>query len=80
MKIGTNLSRKEILDLQNADFQLPQHTIISPRRLFGMEELPFDLSSYPTLQMIIQRLGQIKTSRGTRMHPQQNKPTIAHPL
>jgi hypothetical protein len=47
VKIDTNLSRKEILDLANAGFQLPQRAIISPRRLFGMEELPFDHSSYP---------------------------------
>jgi hypothetical protein len=47
VKIGTNLSRKEILDLERAGFQLPQHAIISPRRLFGMEELPSNLSSYP---------------------------------
>jgi hypothetical protein len=49
MKIGTNFSKKIILDLESADFQLPQHVVISPRRLFGMEELPFDLSSFPTL-------------------------------
>jgi hypothetical protein len=47
VKIGTNLSRKEILDLERAGFQLPQRAVISPRRLFKMEELPFDLSSYP---------------------------------
>jgi hypothetical protein len=47
VKIGTNLSRKEILDLEQAGFQLPQSAVISPRRLFGMEELPSDLSSYP---------------------------------
>jgi hypothetical protein len=47
VKIGTNLSRKEILDLERAGFQLPQHAVISPRRLFGMEELPTNLSSYP---------------------------------
>jgi hypothetical protein len=47
VKIGTNLSRKEILDLEHAGFQLPQRAVISPRRLFGMEELPSDLSSYP---------------------------------
>jgi hypothetical protein len=47
VKIGTNLSRKEILDLEQAGFQLPQRAVISPRRLFGMEELPSDLSSYP---------------------------------
>jgi hypothetical protein len=46
MNIGTNLSRKEIVDLENGGFHLPQRAIISPRRLFGMEELPFDLSSY----------------------------------
>jgi hypothetical protein len=48
VKIGTNLSKKEILDLESAGFQLPQRAVISPRRLFGMEELPFDLSSYFT--------------------------------
>jgi hypothetical protein len=47
VKIGTNLSRKEILDLEHANFQLPQRAVISPRRLFEMEEFPFDLSSYP---------------------------------
>jgi hypothetical protein len=47
VKIGTNLSRKEILDLERVGFQLPQCAVISPRRLFGMEELPSDLSSYP---------------------------------
>jgi hypothetical protein len=47
VKIGTNLSRKEILDLEQAGFQLPQRAVISPRRLFGMEELSSDLSSYP---------------------------------
>jgi hypothetical protein len=47
VKIGTNLSRKEILDLEQAGFQLSQRAVISPRRLFGMEELPSDLSSYP---------------------------------
>jgi hypothetical protein len=46
MKIGTNLSRKEILDLEYAGFQLSQRVVISPRRFFGMEELPSDLSSY----------------------------------
>jgi hypothetical protein len=47
VKIGTNISRKEILDLERVGFQLPQRTVISPKRLFGMEELPSDLSSYP---------------------------------
>jgi hypothetical protein len=49
VKIGTNLSTKEILDLENTNFQLSQRTVISPRRLFGMEELPFNLASFPTL-------------------------------
>jgi hypothetical protein len=48
VKIGTNLSKKEILDLESVGFQLPQRVVISPRRLFGMDELPFDLASFPT--------------------------------
>jgi hypothetical protein len=48
VKIGTNLSKKEILDLESAGFQLPQRAVISPRRLFRMDELPFDLASFPT--------------------------------
>jgi hypothetical protein len=48
VKIGTNLSKKEILDFESAGFQLPQHAVISPRRLFGTEELPFNLASFPT--------------------------------
>jgi hypothetical protein len=48
VKIGTNLSKKEILDLESAGFQLPQRAVISPRRLFGTEELPFSLTSFPT--------------------------------
>jgi hypothetical protein len=47
VKIGTNLSKKEILNLEYAGFQLPQRVVISPRRLFGMEELSSNLSSYP---------------------------------
>jgi hypothetical protein len=48
VKIGTNLSKKEILDFESAGFQLPQRAVISPRRLFGTEELPFNLTSFPT--------------------------------
>jgi hypothetical protein len=48
VKIGTNLSKKEILDFESAGFQLPQRAVISPRRLFGTEELPFNLASFPT--------------------------------
>jgi hypothetical protein len=47
VKIDTNLSRKEILDLEHTSFQLSQRIVTSPKRLFGMEELPSDLSSYP---------------------------------
>jgi hypothetical protein len=39
VKIGTNFSKKEILDLENAGFQLPQRAVISLRRFFGTEEL-----------------------------------------
>jgi hypothetical protein len=49
VKIETNLSKKEILDLESTSFQLPQCAIISLRRLFGMEELPFNLASFSTL-------------------------------
>jgi hypothetical protein len=48
VKIGTNLSKKEILDLESAGFQLPQRAVISPRRLFGTKELPFNLASFST--------------------------------
>jgi hypothetical protein len=48
VKIGTNLSTKEILDLESTGFQLPQRAVISPRRLFGMEELPINLASFST--------------------------------
>jgi hypothetical protein len=48
VKIGTNLSKKEILDFESAGFQLPQRAVISSRRLFGTEELPFNLASFPT--------------------------------
>jgi hypothetical protein len=34
VKIGTNLTRKEILQLETAGFRLPQRQEISPRRLF----------------------------------------------
>jgi len=48
VKIGTNLSKKEILDFEAAGFQLPQRAIISPRRLFGTGDLPLNLASFPT--------------------------------
>jgi hypothetical protein len=48
VKIGTNLSKKEILDLESAGLQLPQCAVISLRRLFGTKELPFNLASFST--------------------------------
>ena len=48
VKIWTNLSKKKILDFKSVGFQLPQRAVISPRRLFGMEELPFSLASFST--------------------------------
>jgi hypothetical protein len=65
VKIGTNLSRKEILDLEQAGFQLPQCAVISPRRLFGMEELPSDLSSYP-IPASLEKHPKIRSSKNIR--------------
>ena len=48
MKIGTNLSKKEVLDFENAGFRLPQRTPISPRRLFGDQGNSVDMSLYLT--------------------------------
>jgi hypothetical protein len=47
LKLGTNLTKKEILALENASFHLPQCALISPRRLFG-SDIPVDVASYPT--------------------------------
>jgi hypothetical protein len=46
MKLGTNLTKKEILALENAGFHLPQHVVIFPRRLFN-GDIPIDMASYP---------------------------------
>jgi hypothetical protein len=43
VKIGTNLTRPEILKLENAGFQLPQKERITPR-LFNTSVTPLDLS------------------------------------
>jgi hypothetical protein len=75
VKIGTNLSKKEILDLESAGFQLPQRIVISPRRLFNMDELPFDLSSYPTLAS---PNDYPKTRSGKIIHRNKNAPTTKH--
>jgi hypothetical protein len=47
VKLGTNLTKKEILALENIGFHLPQCAVISPRRLFG-GDIPVDVASYPT--------------------------------
>jgi hypothetical protein len=36
VKIGTNLSRHEVLALEDAGFQLQQREVLSPRRMFSM--------------------------------------------
>ena len=48
VKLGTNLSTKEILSLENAGFRLPQQAEMSPRRLFQDQTLSIDLLAYPT--------------------------------
>jgi hypothetical protein len=47
VKFGTNLTKKEILAIENAGFHLPQCIVISPKRLFG-GDIPADVASYPT--------------------------------
>jgi hypothetical protein len=75
VKIGINLSKKEILDVKNIGFQLPQRAIKSPRRLFGMEELPLYLSSYsiPTPPN-----DHPKTQPGKNIWRNKNVPTTKH--
>ena len=82
VKIGTNLSKKEILQLESTGFQLPQCIVISPMRLFGMEELPFSLASFPSLAMqtTFQRPGQVSPFAGTTMPPTFNRPTTMRPV
>jgi hypothetical protein len=75
VKIGTNLSTKEILDLESAGFQLPQRAVISPRRFFRMEELPFDLASFPTLESPHEFP---KTRLGKSIRRNNNAPTTKH--
>ena len=73
MKIGTNLSRKEILDLESAGFQLPERAVISPRRLFGTEDLPVSLASIPTPGNADD---YPKTRSGKSIHRNNNAPNI----
>jgi hypothetical protein len=75
VKIGTNLSTKEILDLDSAGFQLPQRAVISPKRLFGMEELPFNLASFPTLASP-HEFPKTRSSKSIRRN--NNAPTMKH--
>ena len=75
MKISTNHLRKEILDLKNVGFQLPQSIIISMRRVFGMEELLFDLSSYPNPTSADDH---VKTRSGKNIRRNKNAPTTNH--
>jgi hypothetical protein len=75
VKIGTNLSTKEILDLDSAGLQLPQHAVISPKRLFGMEELPFNLASFPTLASP-HEFPKTRSSKSIRRN--NNAPTMKH--
>jgi len=49
VKVGTNLSKVEILALESADFILPQWQVISPWQLFGGEEGIQLLCVYTTL-------------------------------
>ena len=46
VKFRTNLTQKEMMELQNAGFRLPERVQISPKRLFGDQELPADLSGF----------------------------------
>jgi hypothetical protein len=48
VKFGTNLTKKEILALENACFHLPLHVVMSPRSLFG-GDISVDVASYPIL-------------------------------
>jgi hypothetical protein len=44
VKLGTNLTRLEIINLENAGFQLPEKERITPTRLFNNSAPPLDLS------------------------------------
>ena len=46
IKLGTNLTQKEILDLENAGFRLAPHVELSPRKLFREDGSLVDLSEY----------------------------------
>jgi len=46
--LGTNLTCKEILSLENASFRLPQRKEMTPSKIFQDHPLPLDLASYTT--------------------------------
>jgi hypothetical protein len=48
VKLGTNLTCKEILSLESAGFKLPQRKELTPSSLFQDHPLPVDLASYKT--------------------------------
>jgi hypothetical protein len=50
VKIGTNLTRSEIFDLENAGFQLPPNERIRPTRLFANSAFPLDMSRIRVLE------------------------------
>jgi hypothetical protein len=76
VKFDTDLSRKEILDLEYVGFQLSQRVVISPRKLFGMEELPSNLSSNP---IPASPIDHPKIRSGKNIRRNKNAPTTKHP-
>ena len=74
VKLGTNLTKKEILALENATFYLPQGVIISTRRLFGGDIL-VDMASYPT-PPILDDHSKARSSKNIRRN--KKAPTTKH--
>ena len=46
VKIGTNLTRREIEAVENADFQLPKKERVTLSQLFSNSTLPVDFSTF----------------------------------
>jgi hypothetical protein len=46
VKLGTNLTCKKIISLENVGFRLPQRKEMTPSRIFQDHPLPLDLASY----------------------------------
>jgi hypothetical protein len=74
VKLSTNLTKKEILALENAGFHLPQCVVISPRRLFG-GDIPIDVASYPTPSFPDDHP---KTRSGKNIRRNKKAPTTKH--